>query len=608
MATITTRSGKGSPLTNNEVDSNFTNLNTDKQEVLSEGSFANGDKTKLDGIEASADVTDTANVTSAGALMTSGGTVTSATTPLTATTSSSSGESAAHFKRSASNGSLVTFENSANVTVGVISTTSNDLLIGTGDTGLYFEDSTNEIEPFNPTNRTSTNGVISLGASNRKFKDLYLGGNITVDGTVDGKDVSTLIANVSEDSNPELGGNLDLSTHDIITSSNRDIELAANGTGRVVVKGNDNQGTIVLNCEANTHGQTIIAQPHSEGVTNTLTLPAGGDQEIVGASATQTLTNKTLTSAVLNTGISGTAIKDEDNMSSNSATHLATQQSIKAYVDAEVAGAGGGGVIVQDEGSALSTTATTLNFVGSGVAATGTGATKTITISGGGGGGGGVTVEDEGSALATTATALNFVGAGVTASGTGATKTITISGGSGSSGETLMSSGSVTDVSSIDFDSSALTGYESYRIVLSNVTPAVDGAELRMRVGSSNSADASSIYAQSLFQYGVQTSGYRAASQQNFNFNFFYILANSNGMGTGTGENCYAEIYLPNPNSTTGYKHAVVRTSNYSNYPAAMGQRISAMVCKTQSALNFVTFYAETGNIATATYRLYGHS
>ena len=33
------------------------------------------------------------------------------------------------------------------------------------------------------------------------------------------------------------------------------------------------------------------------------------------------------------TGISGTAIKDEDNMVSNSATHLASQQSIKAYVD-----------------------------------------------------------------------------------------------------------------------------------------------------------------------------------------------------------------------------------------------------------------------------------
>ena len=33
MATITTRSGKGSPLTNNEVDANFTNLNSDKIEL-----------------------------------------------------------------------------------------------------------------------------------------------------------------------------------------------------------------------------------------------------------------------------------------------------------------------------------------------------------------------------------------------------------------------------------------------------------------------------------------------------------------------------------------------------------------------------------------------
>lgn len=33
MTTIVTRSGKGSPLTNNEVDTNFTNLNTDKLET-----------------------------------------------------------------------------------------------------------------------------------------------------------------------------------------------------------------------------------------------------------------------------------------------------------------------------------------------------------------------------------------------------------------------------------------------------------------------------------------------------------------------------------------------------------------------------------------------
>ena len=58
------------------------------------------------------------------------------------------------------------------------------------------------------------------------------------------------------------------------------------------------------------------------------------DDSFVGLAATQTLTNKTLTSAVLNTAVSGSAILDEDDLSSNSATQLATQQSIKAYVDA----------------------------------------------------------------------------------------------------------------------------------------------------------------------------------------------------------------------------------------------------------------------------------
>ena len=57
----------------------------------------------------------------------------------------------------------------------------------------------------------------------------------------------------------------------------------------------------------------------------------------------------------------------------------------------------------------------------------------TGTFGGGGGGGGGssITVQEEGSSLSTAATTLNFVGSAVTASGTGSTKTITITGGSG---------------------------------------------------------------------------------------------------------------------------------------------------------------------------------
>ncbi len=47
-----------------------------------------------------------------------------------------------------------------------------------------------------------------------------------------------------------------------------------------------------------------------------------------------------LTSPVLNTSVSGTAVLNENNMVSNSATQLATQSSIKAYVDSAVSAAG----------------------------------------------------------------------------------------------------------------------------------------------------------------------------------------------------------------------------------------------------------------------------
>jgi len=62
---------------------------------------------------------------------------------------------------------------------------------------------------------------------------------------------------------------------------------------------------------------------------------------VVLADSTDTFTNKTfttptITSGVFNTAVSGTAFKDQDDMSSDSATAVATQQSIKAYVDNEI--------------------------------------------------------------------------------------------------------------------------------------------------------------------------------------------------------------------------------------------------------------------------------
>ena len=57
----------------------------------------------------------------------------------------------------------------------------------------------------------------------------------------------------------------------------------------------------------------------------------------VDLTTSQALSNKTLTSPVINTGVSGSAILDEDDMASDSNTKLATQQSIKAYVTSQVA-------------------------------------------------------------------------------------------------------------------------------------------------------------------------------------------------------------------------------------------------------------------------------
>ena len=117
---------------------------------------------------------------------------------------------------------------------------------------------------------------------------------IRVDFSYSGNDGAGSLTELSGDTSPQLGGDLDMNGQDIVTTSNADIELAPNGTGKTVLKGNTNPGTLVFNCESNSHGQTVKSQPHSASVTNVLTLPPGGDQEIVGASATQTLTNKTI--------------------------------------------------------------------------------------------------------------------------------------------------------------------------------------------------------------------------------------------------------------------------------------------------------------------------
>ena len=86
--------------------------------------------------------------------------------------------------------------------------------------------------------------------------------------------------------------------------------------------------------------------------------------------------------------------------------------------------ASGTGIIIKDGGSTVGT-AGTIDFGANLSVSALSGAAVTVTASGGG-----ITIEDEGSALSTAATTLDFVGDGVVASGTGAEKTITIAGSS----------------------------------------------------------------------------------------------------------------------------------------------------------------------------------
>ena len=118
----------------------------------------------------------------------------------------------------------------------------------------------------------------------------------------------------------------------------------------------------------------------------TITLPnATGTVSLTDATETltnKTLTTPTLTSPVFNTAVSGSAVLDEDDMSSDSATKLATQQSIKAYIDNTLAAQDLD--IAPDSGTGQSITleSETLTFSGgSNIASSATSNTLTFAIS-----------------------------------------------------------------------------------------------------------------------------------------------------------------------------------------------------------------------------------
>ena len=172
--------------------------------------------------------------------------------------------------------------------------------------------------------------------------------------------------------NPILSG--DFTT----ASGNFDIDPA---TQIVEIKGNgsDTEGQIKLNCHANSHGQTIKAQPHSEGVTNTSLLPKGANSTLVSEVGTATLTNKTF--SILND--SKGDVRDLQISHSGKATYTLTTDDTGQMVRLDSAGIGAlipsATFAVGDIISIMNTTSTTGSItsqitmhVGGGASATGT--------------------------------------------------------------------------------------------------------------------------------------------------------------------------------------------------------------------------------------------
>ena len=133
---------------------------------------------------------------------------------------------------------------------------------------------------------------------------------------------------------------------------NTNSSTATNVTANSVALGTDTTGNYVATV-AGTANEVEVSGSGSETAAVTIGLP----------NSVTITTNLTTPQLTLN-GTAVTAINDEDNMSSNSATALATQQSIKAYVDAEVGAVDVTTSLAGDSGTGTVSTSQTLTING----------------------------------------------------------------------------------------------------------------------------------------------------------------------------------------------------------------------------------------------------
>ena len=251
-----------------------------------------------------------------------------------------------------------------------------------------------------PTEFTATNGSTVVLAHGAFAGDQvqFVSFNTTASGGGGGSGISEVV----QDTTPQLGGNLDLNSKIINGSGNIDY------TGNFKASGIATATTFVGALTGNASSATILQTARTIGGVSfngsaNINLPgvnAAGNQDTSGNATTATTaatatnvtvsannsTNETVYPVFVDGATGAQGAETDTGLTYNPSTGNLTATKFTGDGSSLTGISGSGGVTVQDEGSALSTTGTTLNFVGSGVVASGNGATKTITIAGGGSG------------------------------------------------------------------------------------------------------------------------------------------------------------------------------------------------------------------------------
>ena len=140
---------------------------------------------------------------------------------------------------------------------------------------------------------TGSGSTFTFSATDKGDKIVFAAANDSTNPDIKTLAIGTGIANVVEDTTPQLGGNLDVNGNDIVSTSNADIDIIPNGTGDVnlgadTVQIGDNdadatlttQGTgdLTLNTNGGTNSGAIVIQ---DGANNNITITPNGSGNIV---------------------------------------------------------------------------------------------------------------------------------------------------------------------------------------------------------------------------------------------------------------------------------------------------------------------------------------